>query len=74
MKIYKITFNKYTNALGDTISKTYENGNTSYISLTKCYGDGYIMIMTDDIGKYIREMDLQEYGNGIKPLLSILPE
>ena len=57
MKVYKITFNEYTNALRDTISnKTADN----YISVNK---DGSLYVICEQV-KQLQEFD--NYGKGIK--------
>lgn len=60
MKIYKLTFNKYTNALRDTVS----DGLHYLTCKGDGYEDGYLMVLTNSFEKVIEEF--QKYGDGVK--------
>ncbi len=58
MKIYEITFNQYTNAMHDCVSKGKETGSAdNYLSVPKT-----MLIEEKDIEK------IREYGEGIREL------
>ena len=57
MRIYKLTFNQYTNSLMDTIS--CEKIQPRYITCR----DGELLVGVDE---FIQLKDLDLYGNGIK--------
>lgn len=71
-KIYKITFNQYTNALCDTVCYYFKDDEgvdrSDYLSCVKDFSgqEGYIMIMTNDIAESLKAF--QKYGDGIKLL------
>lgn len=65
MKIYKITFNEYTNCLRDTV---WSGDKEINLHCQKDYGDalGYLMVLTDDLSKVVKEF--QNCGKGIRSL------
>lgn len=68
-KVYRITFNTYTNSLKDTVARYKESHPKSGATYLHCHqdtrgSDGYLMILTDDLSRTLAEF--QGYGDGIK--------
>lgn len=62
-KVYKITFNEYTNAMRDTVvyrKKPDELGDFVAVYNTGSFSEGSILVMEDQL------IEIQKYGNGIK--------
>lgn len=58
-KIYAIRFNRYTNALRDTVSDGGDIGKTEYIHCDEC---GCLLIREDEFDYY------RKFGGGIKEM------
>lgn len=70
-KVYRITFNTYTNSMKDTVARYRSQnpkGDAAYISCAQDtrYSEGYLMVLTDDLSRVVAEF--QDYGDGIKSI------